>query len=143
KHVVNSHKIKMIYADAGQETRFSSLMQKVPACRVKFVISESFQIETNMVFDTGFNKKFSLATNLDLDSVLNLTGKSYSVVQNKKLSLGKQKNSLFSLAVDSVLIENRNMGNELILKEAHPMQLSVYGETNWTSLCGMEFLQNF
>lgn len=138
-------KIKMLYTNAGFEKPHTEAFKRLPACKVRFAISDSVRIETNLQFDTGFNKKFALLTVLDVDSVLRVVNRPFVKIPKKRVSFGEKLYSNNSLLVDSIFIDNmqENYAAEIIMGEASNMAITGFGRSEWMALCGIGFLKEF
>ena len=143
----NEHydKLKMIYTDGGHEITPNSAFHQLSACKIKLALSEKCIIETNVQFDTGFNKSFIMLTNLNIDSMIHLLNKPFNVKNDHKSALGNGKSKLYDFEADSILIDNhiKLINTRVHMGIASRIALAGSGSLNTLCLAGIEFLRKY
>lgn len=120
------------------------MFRRLPAGRVKMNLSEGLDVETNLHFDTGFNRKFAFMTTQNVDSIMNAVGKPFTI-QNKSTSLGGGREELYYTYADSIFIGTlkENHATDIVISSAFHMAMAGYGTSEWMALCGLGFMKEF
>ena len=141
----NVIKLDMVYSDNGYESQFSHFLRRTPAVKVKCYISDKSTIETNLLFDTGFNKNIALLTNLDVDSFVVKIEKPLKIDLKKRTSLGEELRTIYTVSADSIHIDGFNgiIPNTLTLGGTSDIALSMFGNSKWMGLVGLMFMERF
>lgn len=143
----NEHykKLKMIYTDGGHEIVPNSAFHQLSACKIKLTLSEKCIIETNVQFDTGFNKSFIMLTNLNIDSIMHRLNKPFNVKSDHKSALGSGKSKLYDFEADSISIDDRIklIKTRVHMGMASKIALAGSGSLNTLCLAGIEFLRKY
>lgn len=136
--------LDMIYTDAGYERNYSRIVRQVPASRIKLKVSEHLEIETHVLFDTGFNRKFALLTAGNVDSIVNAINKPFTM-EVKRTSLGPKLDSIYYTTAEAIYIANldKNFATDIAISRGSVMAMQGFGTLEWMCLVGVEFLKDF
>ncbi|WP_138089441.1 hypothetical protein [Sphingobacterium daejeonense] len=147
EHVMNPNfaKFKMFYTDNGNETKFSKYIRRMPAFKACFFINKNYKIETNVLFDTGFNQTFALLSNLNVDSLAYSFAWASRKELNKKTSIGKGRATVYTIDCDSIIIDGfkGNFPKSFYMSSTSDVAISMFGESNWMGLAGVQFMKMY
>jgi hypothetical protein len=139
----NYNTLNMIYTDGSLEEDHINPLKHINACRASIAFNNHFQINTNVLFDSGFNKELALLTTLNIDSLIKNTNNTITIKKNRLVNMSDSKSDLYYFKVDTVTLDDKvNMFNTKIsLANTPEGNMAGYGDLKIYGLVGVTFLK--
>jgi len=143
--IENTTNLQMVYTDEGGQSSHSNMTHQMPACKMNIIVNTKMKFDTNVLFDTGFDGRFGLFTQENLDSLSALIAAPVIRKIRTEQRLAGALPTIYKLPADSLILDHAIIEKKDTLYAMMASKNAMTGFGNFKVSCyaGIKYLKTY